>query len=281
MRVALERTPRPPSVAKKAVASIAAFAAATTLAPPCFALDRFEIQVYEADMNKPGQFGLELHTNYTLKGTSTPDYEGQVPPHHVARFTLEPALGVTRWLELGAYLQMLVGPDVGAQWGGWKVRAKFVLPNDSTRPWFFGINMELGRVPTRVEEEGWANEFRPIIGFDNGHILLDVNPIFGYALTGPDKFKPEFEPAGKIAVNTQRGFSIGAEYYAELGLVTRGFEPLRAQEHMLFGTFDLTNPANAKEEDDTDWELNIGVGRSLTSAPGPEWVAKAIVGRAF
>jgi hypothetical protein len=88
------------------------------LSRPAQAMDRFEIQVYEPDMNKPGQFGLELHSNYTMRGTKTPEYVGQVPPNHVARFTLEPAIGVTRWLEVGAYLQALVAPDVGAQWGG-------------------------------------------------------------------------------------------------------------------------------------------------------------------
>jgi hypothetical protein len=263
-----------------AFASLVALAVAG-LSTTAFAMDRFEIQVYEADTNKLGQFGLELHSNYTLKGTSTPAYDGQVPPNHVAHFTLEPAFGITRWLELGGYLQAMVAPDVGAQWGGWKLRTKFVVPTELTLPWFFGINLEIGRVPKKVDEQGWANEFRPILGFNNGHVLIDVNPIFGYALTGPDKLKPDFEPAGKFALNTQRGFALGLEYYSSLGLFSKGFDALGNQEHMLFGTFDLSEPANAKEEEEGDWELNVGLGRSLTNAPGREWIVKAIVGKPF
>ncbi|MBI5531096.1 MAG: hypothetical protein HY898_00170 [Deltaproteobacteria bacterium] len=251
------------------------------LASPSFAVDRFEIQVYEADVNRPGQLALELHTNYTLQGTRTPSYEGEIAPNHVGRMTLEPALGLTEWLELGAYLQTLVAPDEGARWAGWKGRLKFVIPTRLTAPWFLGINMELGRVPRAVEEQGWANEFRPILGFNNGHWLFDINPIFGYALTGADKFKKDFEPAGKIAWNTQKGFSVGVEYYAGLGLLRNGFDPWSKQEHLLFGVFDLAHPAGASDDEEGEWELNVGLGRALTQADGPKWLVKTIVGRAF
>jgi hypothetical protein len=33
-----------------------------------------EIQVYADDINKPGQFGLELHPNTTPSGRTVPDY---------------------------------------------------------------------------------------------------------------------------------------------------------------------------------------------------------------
>lgn len=253
----------------------------TSLSATAGAIDRFEIQVYEPDMNRPGQFALELHSNYTLQGIKTPEYEGQIPPHQVGRFTLEPALGITEWFEIGAYLQTMVSPDNGAQWAGWKGRGKFVLPTRFTDPFFFGINLELGKVPKRVEQDGWANEFRPMIGYDNGWVLIDFNPIFGYALTGPDKFKVDIEPAGKVAVNTQKGFSLGVEYYAGLGLLSQGLSPLHQQEHLAFGIFDLKSPKGAKEEEESGWELNVGVGRSLTEATGAHWIIKTIVGKAF
>ena len=247
------------------------------------ATDKFEIQVYEPDMNRPGQFALELHSNYTLQGHKHPDYPGEVPPHHVGRFTLEPALGITEWLELGAYLQAMVSPDQGAQWAGWKGRAKFVLPTRFTAPFFFGINIEVGKVPKQVEEDGWANEFRPIIGYDDGWVLIDVNPIFGYALTGPDRFKVDIEPAGKVTINTQKGFAIGAEYYSGLGMLSRGLSPWARQEHVLFGVLDLKQPKGSSQDagEDGGWELNLGVGRGLTAATGAQWIIKAIVGRAF
>jgi hypothetical protein len=243
------------------------------------ALDAFEIQVYQTDVNRPGQFGLELHSNYTIAGRTTQEYAGEIAPNHVARFTLEPALGVTDWLELGAYLQMMITPE-GGKFVGAKLRTKFVIPEERTRPFFFGINAEIGRVSKSVEEEGWANEFRPIVGWSNGRFLVDVNPIFGYALTGPDRFRPDFEPAGKLGVNTDLGFMLGLEYYAGLGLINKGFSSWHDQEHLMVATFDLVPPKGAPE-DPNGWELNAGLGRSLTDATPSHWLIKAIVGRAF
>jgi hypothetical protein len=259
---------------------IAVFMVASSLiAARAAALDAFEIQVYEAEVNRPGQFALELHSNYAIQGHTTPEYPGQIPPSHVARFTLEPALGITEWLELGAYLQTMITPQ-GGKFAGVKLRAKFVLPERLSKPFFFGINTEIGRVPQTVESEGWANEFRPILGWSNGRFLVDVNPIFGYAISGPERFRPDFEPAGKFAVNTDQGFMLGVEYYAGLGLMTSGFFPWREQEHLAFATFDLAKPVGQADEGN-EWELNLGVGRSLTDGTPSRWLIKAIVGRAF
>lgn len=249
-------------------------------AVPAHAIDRFEIQVYDDDVAAPGQFGLEVHGNYTVVGQRSGDYPGAVPAHQTARMTLEPAIGVTEWLEFGAYLQFLVQPDVGARWGGAKVRAKFVVPERLHLPVHLGINVELGRVPAEIEEHGWANEFRPIVAWTNGVWTAALNPIFGYALTGPDKFKPEFEPCGKVSWNTQRGFAVGVEYYAGLGLMSEGFSPVGQQEHLAFATFDLAAPKDAAE-DKKAWELNAAIGHGLTSGTAQEWVVKTIVGKPF
>lgn len=250
------------------------------LAWPAHALDHFEIQVYDDDLNAPGHAGLEVHTNVTLAGRRTPEYPGEVPPHHVARVTLEPAVGVTEWLELGAYLHFFGSPAEGLQWGGAKVRAKFALPRREGSPLHVGLNAEVGRVPASVEQAGWANEFRPIVAWDDGRWHFGVNPIFGYALSGPHAFEPEFEPCGKVAWNTQKGFALGVEYYAGLGLMSEGFSHLRQQDHLVFAVLDLAPPQGAAE-DPHAWELNLAVGHGLTAATGTDWVVKSIVGRSF
>jgi hypothetical protein len=241
------------------------------------ALDRFEIQVYEDDVDDPGHAGLELHANYTIAGRTTPDYPGQIPPDRAARLTLEPSFGVTDFLELGGYLQGFVAPGEGAKYGGVKLRTKFVVPKRAGLPLMLGLNIEIGRVPHTVEEEGWANEFRPIIGYSGHQILAVVNPIFGYALSGPDRFQPDFEPAAKLAYDTRIGFSVGAEYYAGLGQFKDGLSPVHEQEHLLFGVFDLV----PSENDSDPLELNLGVGKSLTDATGAHWIVKLITGKQF
>jgi len=244
------------------------------------AMDLFEIQVYEDDLNAPGHFALETHLNYTIDGHRSPDYPGQQPPNHVGRITFEPALGVTEFMELGAYLQNMINGDGHYKFSGFKLRSKFVLPTRYTGNFFLGMNVEVGRVPRAVEEHGWANEFRPIAGYYNGYWLFDVNPIVGYALSGPEKFKPDFEPAGKVGYNTQKGFMLGAEYYAGLGLLTSP-SPWHQQDHLAFLTFDLAKPAADANLPEQPWELNIGLGKSLTDATPQQWILKAIVGYAF
>jgi len=252
--------------------------AALLLAVPalCPALDRFEIQVYEAEINDPGQLGLELHTNFTARGERQPAYPGEIPPHHAFRMTLEPALGVTSWLELGAYLQGLVAPGEGARYGGAKVRAKLVGPHHHTG-FFYGLNVEVGRVPRAVEDAGWANELRPIVGWTDGTWLLSLNPIFGYALTGTDRFRVDLGPAGKVSWNTRQGFAVGAEWYAELGFVDALLPPSR-QAHWLFAVVDLAEAPGAGKG---PWELNLAVGGAVSSAADQQAIVKVIMGRSF
>ena len=257
---------------------IAATSAALLLAFPCLAMDKFEIQVYQGEHNDPGQPSAELHSNYTVSGHTAPAYPDETPPDRALRFTLEPAVGITRWLELGAYLQTMVSPDAGAQFGGWKLRAKFIAPPAFGGHLILGINVELGRVPASVEEEGWANEFRPIIGLDLGRFGFTLNPLFGFALTGPEAGRPDFEPAAKAKWNTNLGFAAGLEHYAALGRFDQGFVGLRAQEHLTFLAFDLEPAVGAQPG---SWELNVALGRSWTDATPQQWIVKAIVGLAM
>jgi hypothetical protein len=258
---------------------------------PGLAADKFEIQVYQADVDRPWQPSLEAHLNYTMSGHKAPAYQGEQPPHQVGRLTLEPALGITEFLEFGGYLQNMLNADGHYRFAGWKLRMKWVIPKRYTGRFFFGLNAEIGKVPRAVEEQGWANEFRPIAGFYDDHWLFVINPIVGYALSGPDKLRPDLEPCGKVGFNTQFGFMLGAEYYAGLGYLTALPAPIGEQEHLLFLTFDLaervsvitsnSQQASAKESQTEPWELNLGVGRGLTEVTPQKYILKAIVGKAF
>ena len=264
---------------RPAFTALSAAAAVLGFAGTAAAVDKFEIQVYGPDVNAPGHAGLEVHTNYTLRGARSPAYEGEIPANHAARLTLEPALGLTEWAELGAYFQTMAAPDEGARFAGVKLRLKTVVPRRFTGKFFVGLNVEVGRVPRAVEDAGWANEFRPIVGYDDGWVLIDVNPIIGYALSGDDRLAPELEPAGKLALNTQLGFMVGIEYYAGIGRLS-AVPAVREQEHLGFVTLDLA-PPKGSADDAGAWELNVGVGHGFTDGTPQDWIAKSIVGRAF
>lgn len=259
------------------------FAFAAIIAAPATAraTDKFEIQVYQGEHNAPGQVSCELHTNFTFAGQRAPAYDGETPAHQVLRLTLEPALGITDWLEVGAYLQGMGSGPSGGQFAGWKLRAKIVAPERLHLPVILGINVEVGRVPLAVEQDGWANEFRPILGVRLWPIHATVNPLFGFAMTGSGAFKPDFEPAGKVKVDTRLGFAVGTEYYASLGRFDTGFSPFSQQEHLLFGVLDLESPEEGDEEKEGEWEVNLGFGVALSQTTPQHAIGKMIVGRSF
>ena len=120
----------------EAIANVAAGGIAWLIAAGAFA-QTDEIQVYDATINAPGQFSLELHNNYTPIGRKQPDFEGGITPNHTLNGVPEWAYGVTDWLELGLYLPLY-------SWTGTrhflidgaKLRAEFVVPHAQQRSFF-------------------------------------------------------------------------------------------------------------------------------------------------
>src|SRR5207253_431205 len=108
----------------RSLAVVVAGAVALLAARPAAAVDPFEIQVYQGDINEPLQAGLELHSNFVASGHGAAA-PGELGSQHMWRETLEPSFGVLSWWELGAYLQFLVG-EGEAHFGGYKLRSKFV-----------------------------------------------------------------------------------------------------------------------------------------------------------
>src|ERR1700751_5751747 len=62
-----------------------------------------EIQVYTGEINQVGQFSIQQHLNYTIKGIPDPEYPGALVSNRALNGTPEFAYGVTPWLELGLY----------------------------------------------------------------------------------------------------------------------------------------------------------------------------------
>jgi hypothetical protein len=250
---------------------------ALAVAFPAAAFDPFEIQVYGPDIDQPGQASVEFHVNAAWGGSTVPEYPGQVPPGRAGHYTLEPAIGVLEWLELGAYLQAFSAPGAGFQGGGWKIRAKGIVPRRLTGDFFAGLNVEVGWFPTTVQSDAWATEFRPILGWSDRWFHAALNLTFGFPLSGPDAFRVDLEPSLKLELNTQLGFGVGVEYYASMGYANALPSPSQWGQ-ILFVVVDLIPPAGGSE---SPWELDVGLGHGLTAATPQQWVAKAIVGRSF
>jgi hypothetical protein len=248
--------------------AIAAGAALALAAPTARAVDAFEIQVYDGSIEAPGEAEIELHANTTISGRrAAPPPE--LAPHHQSHFTLEPALGLTRWWEVGAYLQSSLQGAGSFRFAGVKLRSKFMRPSVPSDRWRLGVNFELSWLPEAYDPGRWGAEIRPIAGWTaaQGRIALAFNPILDFSLGGSDR-TPAFEPALSAVYVIADLLSVGVEYYASLGPVD-GLLPIAEQEHYLFEVVNVLAWKNV--------EINIGIGEGLTAASN-DVVAKAILG---
>jgi hypothetical protein len=257
----------PPVISRTGVFSIALL-----LSPAAArAVDIFEIQVYDGAINDAGQAGLELHTNFIAAGRGVPEFPGEAVPNHALHLTLEPSFGVLPFWELGAYFQVATSPGhPDAHFGGGKLRSKLMVPRLFTAPFIVGLNVEVGRGVRVLGSAQWDTEVRPIFAWSHGRWFAAVNPILGWALTGSTSPFPDFEPCAKVQLAATRTVGVGLEYYAGLGRIG-DFLPLAQQQQVLYVVGDLL---------DGPLELNVGVGRGLTSATD-DWTVKAIFGKAF
>jgi len=135
-----------------------------------------EIQVYLDDMTAPGRFGLDLHNNYVLSGSTLPDYAGAQPPAHVYRLTPEFYYGLSERTELGLYVLSTLPAQGDANLDGAKLRFKYVAPHDPASGPFWGANLELGDTSRRVSESPWNAELKGILGWRRGRWMLAANP---------------------------------------------------------------------------------------------------------
>ena len=232
-----------------------------------------EIQVYTDDINKPGEFGLELHVNTTPKGRSTPDFPNEITPRRGLRFTPEFSYGLTRDLEAGLYMSYARDVQGTTHFAGPKLRLKW-LPlqtNEDGLGWFMGVNGEYAWVAPEFEESKNFVELRPIVGYRGRDWLLAANPILSWAMSGPDhNGKPDFNPAVKVARNIAAGIALGVEYYAGLGKINNTL-PRPEQSHTLYFALDYER---------TPWSINIGIGRGLNDATD-RWTLKTIIAIPF
>jgi hypothetical protein len=227
------------------------------------AQDPFEIQVYDASTAPPLTPGLEVHLNSFVNGSTEPSAAGELPTRHVAHATLEPHLGLTDWLEVGAYLQSALRPEGTYDYAGTKLRMKGRLP-DPLFGWLrVALNGELSFIPAAYEAARHGGELRPILETRQGRLGLWLNPIVSFEFSGG--FHPELEPCAKAAWSLTDALSLGAEYYAGLGPVD-ALLPVREQVHRGFGVLDFANR----------WlDLNFGIGAGSGS---DSFIIKAIVG---
>jgi hypothetical protein len=235
------------------------------------AQDNYEIQVYGSEMDAPGTTTLELHSNFTVRGSKTPR-EGTVPTHHAMHETLEVAHGFSDWFETGLYLFSTIQPDGGWQFVGSHIRPRVTVPESWHWPLGVSLGQEIGYTRRDFSENTWTYELQPILDKKVGRWYLAFNPTFDRALHGADvRLGWEFSPNAKVSYDVTKKIAGGMEYYGSLGPATE-FLPTRLQHHQFFPSVDLDLSPK--------WELNFGVGFD-PNHHSDRMIVKCIIGRRF
>src|SRR6516165_1599175 len=222
-----------------------AFAAILLTASTISARANDEIQVYNAEIAKIGQWTFQLHNNYAFMGRKEPDFPGGLIPNHALQGTGEWAYGITDWWEMGFYTPYAV--------------------DQNFTPYSNAVNFEISYAMPQFSDAQWNLEIRPIVGWRKGDYEFIINPIvdMGFGQNGDSIFAP----AARFARNLGENLAVGLEYYTDLGPL-RNSPLFNEQQHNLYAVVDFKIGR---------FDVNAGVGYGLT--PGSDRLMyKMIIG---
>lgn len=246
--------------------SLLGMAAALALAGPARAADE-EIQVYMDEINAPGTFGLDVHLNTVAQGSAALDYPGAEASRHRWRITPEFSYALNRTTELGLYLPLAtIAADGRLRVQGIKARLKWLAPHRA-EGWYGGVNLEVGRVAYRLDQNPWNAELKLIGGWRRGRWLVGVNGNIDAVVAGPAPAATTAELGVKAGYRLTPGMTVGLESYNGLGLLRRPGRFGQA-EHATYATLD-THVGR--------WDLNLGVGKGYGTS-GDDLIVKCIIG---
>lgn len=246
----------------------AALLALGLLAPAAAQAAPEEIQVYMDEINRPGEIGLDVHVNHVMAGDGTPDYPGAEPSLHRLRITPEFSVGLTKTLELGAYLPLAtVARDGTLRIDGIKFRLKYLAPHQETG-FYWGANLELGKVSRRLDINPYNGELKLIGGWRRDRWIVGVNGNIDFVVSGPQHDPITFELATKLGYKVTPGLTLGVESYNGAGAL-RGLGHFGSSEQTTFfavdthlGRFDINaglGKGYGTNSDSTILKFTIGV----------------------
>src|SRR5438445_1039073 len=230
--------------------------------------ENYEIQVYPYDTVEPGHTMVELHSNFTFRGSRSED-NGVLPTNHQLHETVEVTHGFTGWFEVGLYLFTSRSPEQGVEWVGNHVRPRVRVPESWHWPVGVSLSNEVGYQRRRYSTDTWTWEMRPIVDKHLGRWYLSFNPTLGRSLHGATQGEGfVFSPNLKVSYDFTKAITGGVEFYGSVGPLA-GFDPIDKQQHQVFPTLDLNLSPK--------WEVNFGLGIGLTKSTD-RLIAKLILG---
>ena len=230
-----------------------------------------EIQVYMDEFERPGEFGLDLHTNFVA------DAQAGAATSNMLRVTPELSYGLNDHWEAGLYYLTSTGPNQlqGAPVSdGFKVRFKWRPQAPSAdSPWYTAVNFELGQLASRFYPDQTSSEVKLIGLWRSQGWTLASNLNFDQPVN-PDAQQPyttleiDSRVSYRLRADGDHAMDLGLEHYAALGNVSNLYgSDLRTTT--TFVVLDFSVPSG--------WDFDLGVGVA-SGATGDRLVLKAIFG---
>jgi hypothetical protein len=252
------------------------------------AQDNYEIQVYPSETLAPKTLLTELHSNYTVEGSTTTQ-NGMLPTQGQVHETIELTQGITSWSEVGFYIFTEAGNGNGWQWVGDHIRPRVRAPVSWGLPVGLGLSNEIGYARAAYANPTWSWQIMPIVDKSIGKWYWSVNATMDWGIhpvSLPPGSSPEqvqfyyrnvsphgltFGPAATLTYQPNKYYNIGLEYYSSYGEFGH-FVPLHYQQQQFFPVVNLfVSPK---------WEINIGAGFGATASTD-HFIVKGILGRYF
>jgi hypothetical protein len=262
--------------------------AAFLSAPNAYAQDNYEIQVYPSETMAPKTLLVELHSNFTVQGSTGIQF-GMLPTQHQEHETIELTEGINDWSEIGLYFFTAEQNGHGVQWVGNHIRPRVRIPPRWHWPVGVSLSSEFGYARPAYANPTWSWQFMPIIDQTKGRWYWSINAtmVWNIHVVPPpagstpaevqDYFlnvAPKgltFGPAATLTFAPSKYYNFGVEYYSYYGKFGN-FVTLHNQQQQFFPVVNMfVSPK---------WEINFGVGIGATAGTD-HLIVKAIIGRYF
>jgi hypothetical protein len=252
------------------------------------AQDNYEIQVYPSETIAPKTLLTELHSNYTVEGSTTKQF-GMLPTQGQEHETLELTEGITNWSEVGFYFFTAEHNGTGVQWVGDHIRPRVRVPPSWHWPVGVSVSNEIGYARAAYANPTWTWQIMPIVDQTIGKWYWSVNTTMNWGIH-PTSLPPgstpaeiryyyrdvsphgvTFGPAATLTYQPSKLYNFGIEYYSYWGEFGQ-FVSLHNQQHQFFPVVNLfVSPK---------WEINFGAGWGATASTD-HLIVKVVLGRYF
>ena len=244
----------------------------TFASPQTYALPD-ELEVYQDETTKQGQFAVDVISNYTASGLRRPATERLSSSFHLLQLNPDFSYGITNNSQIGLQLFSSISLGGNVRVDGSRVEFLTVPIRPDVEDGdglFLGSLFEIGHLPPTLSTNHLDAEIFLILGYRVGRWTFATNPEIDFKVSGSGSSGTGLAAKFKAAYRTDYGYNIGLEHYGNLGQLHH-IGPLNRQSQQTFAVVDFKAQEMA---------VNVGVGRGWNDY-SDRWVIKAVVSFAF